>query len=177
MIKTERLDVRYAALQDIDDIFEYISDDEVMKYERENYPTKESFSPLFNVLIENNLLYVVRVKGEEKVIGHIFLGKTNPGINNEYNIGYIFNPVYQGKGYCTEAAKALIDYGFEVLQANRIRAACNPENVPSWRVMEKAGLRKEGYFEKRFYIRDDVDGNPVYTDEVVYGIHVSKWKN
>ena len=109
------------------------------------------------------------------MIGHIFLGKTNPAINNEYNLGYILNPAFHSKGYCTEASRAIVDYGFGVLKANRIRAACNPENIPSWKVMEKIGLRKEGLYKKRFFIRNDEQGNPIYTDEVSYGLHISDW--
>ena len=156
-------------------MYEYVSDKEVMKYEREDYPTKESYAKVLNYLVEHKLLYSIRIKGHQKVIGHIYLGKTNPAINNEYNLGYILNPKYHNKGYCTEACRAVIDYGFSVLKANRVRAACNPLNTPSWRVMEKAGLKKEGFFKKRFHIRNDEQGNPIYTDEVTYGLHVSDW--
>ena len=175
MITTNRLEIRFAQLSDVNDMFEYVSNKEVMKYEREDYPTVDSYLPILKLLTDNKLLYAVRIKGNSKVIGHIFLGKTNPAVNNEYNLGYIFNPNYHGFGYCTEASKAVIDYGFNTLKANRVRAACNPENIPSLRVMEKVGLKKEGYFEKRFFIRNDDQGNPIYTDEVMYGLHVSKW--
>lgn len=177
MITTKRLNIRYSVLEDIDDMYEYVSNDDVMKYERENYPTKESFYKMLYVLVDHDLIYSVRLKDKPKVIGHIFLGKTSPMINNEYNLGYIFNPLYTGKGYCTEASIVLVDYAFKELKANRVRAACNPENTPSWRVMEKIGLIKEGLFKKRFFIRNDQNDIPIYTDEVMYGIHVSDWKN
>ncbi len=175
MIDTKRLIIEYATIHDLDDMYEYVSNEEVMRYEREEYPTKESFSKVLSVLIEHNLLYAIRIKGNPKVIGHIFLGKTNPVVNNEYNIGYILNPDYHNKGYCSEACRAIINYGFSTLKANRVRAACNPENIPSWKVMEKIGLRKEGTFKKRFFIRNDEFGVPIYTDEIVYGLHVSDW--
>jgi RimJ/RimL family protein N-acetyltransferase len=176
MINTNRLNITHAELSDIEDVFEYVSNKEVMKYEREDYPTLESFSELFGILVKQKLLYVVRIKGNNKIIGHLFLGKTNPAINNEYNIGYIFNPNFHNQGYCSEASRAVLDYGFSILHANRIRAACNPDNIPSWKVMEKIGLQKEGFFKKRFFISNDKLGNPIYTDEVVYGLHVSDWE-
>lgn len=175
MIITNRLEIEYTVLSDLNDMYEYVSNKEVMKYEREDYPTKESYRKVLTYLVEHKLLYSIRLKNHPKVIGHIFLGKTNPAINNEYNLGYILNPLYHSKGYCTEACKAIIDYGFDILRVNRIRAACNPSNIPSWRVMEKAGLQKEGFFKKRFHIRNDEQGNPIYTDEVTYGLHVSDW--
>lgn len=175
-METARLLIRYATVNDLDDMYEYVGNKDVMKYEREDYPTKESYREILEYLSANNLLYAVCLKGNPKVIGHIFLGKTNPAVNNEYNLGYIFHPDYHRKGYCSEASKAIIDYGFTVLQANRIRAACDPENIPSWKVMEKIGMLKEGHLKKRFYIRQDEHDNPVYTDQFLYGLHVSDWK-
>ncbi len=175
MITTDRLQIRHVQSNDIDDIYEYISNDEVMKYERENYPTKESYLETLEYFVDNQLLYSIMIKGETKVIGHIYLGLTGAECNNEYNLGYIMNPQYQGKGYCTEAAKAVMDHAFSELHANRVIGACNPENIPSWKVMEKIGMQKEAYFKKRFFIRNDDEGNPIYTDELVYGLHVLDW--
>ncbi|BCR35255.1 GNAT family N-acetyltransferase [Mariniplasma anaerobium] len=175
MIQTSRLIIEYAQTEDLDDIYEYVSNKEVMKYEREDFPTKAKYEELLNYFIEHKLLYVIRLKDLPKVIGHIFLGKTNPAINNEYNIGYILNPLFHNKGYCSEASKAIINYAFLELHANRVRAACNPENIPSWKVMEKIGLKKEGYFKKRFFMKNDEFGHPIYTDQVMYGIHCSDW--
>lgn len=175
MIQTSRLKIEYAKLEDLDDIYEYVSNKEVMKYEREDYPTKSSYEEALNYFVENKLLYVVRLKRSSKVIGHIFLGKNNPMINNEYNIGYIFNPLFHNKGYCSEASKAIVDYAFLKLHANRVQAACNPDNIASWKVMKKIGLKKEGYFKKRFFMKQDELGNQIYTDEMIYGMHRSDW--
>ncbi len=176
MISTKRLFIRFAKSDDIDDIYEYMSNDEVMKYERENYPTKDSYAEVLDYFEKHQLLYSIIIKGTNKVIGHIYLGKANPEINNEYNLGYIMNPLFQRQGYCKEAARAVVDYAFSSLKANRVTASCNPENIPSWKVMESIGLKKEGFFKKRFYIRDDDKGNPIYTDEVIYGQHISEWR-
>ncbi len=175
MIQTNRLHISYSKLSDLNDIYEYVSNKEVMKYEREDYPTLESYRKVLTYLVDHNLLYSIRIKDNNKVIGHIYLGKTDPNINNEYNLGYILNPTYHNKGYCSEASKAVIDYGFKVLNANRIIAACNPTNIPSWKVMENIGLKKEGLFKKRFFIRNDEQGKPVFTDEVMYGLQVDEW--
>jgi RimJ/RimL family protein N-acetyltransferase len=177
MIETDRLIIRHSVRDDLDDIFEYVSQEEVMKYERESYPTKEDFSKILNIFVEQKLLYSVLLKDSPKVIGHIFQGKTNPPINNEYNLGYIFNPLFQNKGYCSEACLGVLQYGFDVLKCNRIKAACNPENIASWKVMEKIGLKKEAHFFKRFYISDDEYGNPIYTDEYVYALNILQWND
>ncbi len=51
-------------------------------------------------------------------------------------------------GYATEAAQAMLHNGFSTMSLHRIIATCQPENVPSWRVMEKLGMRREGFFKK-----------------------------
>jgi ribosomal-protein-alanine N-acetyltransferase len=65
-----------------------------------------------------------------------------------YEIGWVCNRVYQGQGYGTEAALALLRYGFEALRLHRIIATCQPENVASCRIMEKLGMRQEAHFRK-----------------------------
>lgn len=64
--------------------------------------------------------------------------------NREGEIGYIVNPAYWGKGIATEAAKLLIEFGFDQLNLHRIFATCDPRNIESSRVLEKIGMIKEG---------------------------------
>lgn len=56
-------------------------------------------------------------------------------------MGYAISPEFQRKGYATEAAEALVDFGFQQLRLARIYAECNAQNVASRRVMEKLGMR------------------------------------
>ncbi len=48
----------------------------------------------------------------------------------------------------SEAAQATLEYGFKEMKLHRIIATCQPQNTPSYRVMEKIGMRREGYFRK-----------------------------
>ncbi len=59
-------------------------------------------------------------------------------------IGYWIGKMYWGQGYATEAARAILRFGFEDLQLNRIFATHIPENPASGRVMEKLGMQYEG---------------------------------
>lgn len=54
------------------------------------------------------------------------------------------NRKFWGQGLMTEAIEAVIDFGFERMELNRIEASCKPENIGSWRVMEKTGMKFEG---------------------------------
>jgi aminoglycoside 6'-N-acetyltransferase len=69
-----------------------------------------------------------------------------PGV---IKVGYTISPAYQGRGYATEAVRALIDYSFGTLEAEVVRAYADAENTPSIRVMEKSGMRLMERFSGR----------------------------
>ena len=59
-------------------------------------------------------------------------------------IAYVVARPYWGRGYATEAVRAVVDFGFAQMGLNRIEGRCMVENAASSRVMEKAGMRYEG---------------------------------
>jgi RimJ/RimL family protein N-acetyltransferase len=61
-------------------------------------------------------------------------------------------------------------YGFESLQVHRLIATCQPQNRPSWRVMEKLGMQREGHFRKCIP-RDET----TWWDEYFYAILEEDW--
>jgi RimJ/RimL family protein N-acetyltransferase len=65
----------------------------------------------------------------------------------DVDIGFAFLPRFWGQGYAHEAASAVLDYGREVLELDRIVAITSPDNTPSIRLLEKLGLRLEKTFE------------------------------
>lgn len=170
MINTDRLELTVISTHDVNDVFKYVSNPHTMRYERSEFKSKTDLIKFLDYFQKNKYAYSIREIGNNRVIGHVTLSPTSPTFNNEYNLGYILHEAYQGKGYCTEACKAIIDYSFGVLKIHRIRAACNPENIASWKVMEKCGLKKEAHFKSKVCFRNDEFGNPIYTDEYVYGI-------
>ncbi len=60
-------------------------------------------------------------------------------------IGYVLHPAYQGRGLATEAARAVLAFGFDRLELHRIEARFIQGNEPSRRLMERIGMRFEGY--------------------------------
>ena len=65
----------------------------------------------------------------------------------DVDIGFAFLPRYWGQGYAHESAAAVLDYGREVLELDRIVAITSPDNTSSIRLLEKLGLRLEKTFE------------------------------
>ena len=169
IMETKRLLIRHVEITDIDDMNEYLSSEEVMKYEHAPMTREQNFKHLESI-IPSKRFYAVLLKESMKMIGQIYVGKTTPETFNEYNVGYIFNPDYQRKGYCTEATIALCKYAFSELKAHRLTAKCNPDNIASWKVMEKVGFTREGLLRDRVALRFDAKGNPIYVDELVYGM-------
>ena len=78
--------------------------------------------------------------------------------------GYWTGVEFWGSGYCTEAVCRLIPFAYEHLGTNRVVARCMARNPASARVMEKAGLREEGYLAKHVF------KNGKYEDVLLYGL-------
>jgi [ribosomal protein S5]-alanine N-acetyltransferase len=84
-------------------------------------------------------------------------------------MGYWIGLPFWGKGYCTEAARALLDYGFRELDLNRIAADHLARNPASGRVMRKIGMTREGR------LREHARKWDRFEDVVVYGILRKEW--
>ncbi|MBD8036916.1 GNAT family N-acetyltransferase [Solibacillus sp. A46] len=167
-IETERLYIREFERVDEQAVFEYTSDNLVMKYIPEGVFTKEAAKEFITQNIgEKAEKYAVVLKEENILIGHIFFCKYFG--NHTYEIGWVFNPKFYNQGYASEAAKAMLAYGFEKMKLHRIIATCQPENTPSYRVMEKIGMRREGHFKKC------IPNGAEWWDEYYYAILDEEW--
>ena len=87
-------------------------------------------------------VYAVIGEGEAGMIGVIDITLADDRRTGE--LGYAFAPWSWGKGYATEAARAMIRLGFGYMRLDRIEAYANVENPASCRVLAKAGLRRIG---------------------------------
>jgi RimJ/RimL family protein N-acetyltransferase len=126
---------------------------------------------------QGNTFWVICIKDNGKMVGHVFLSKEfNPDFLI-YEIGYMLNPKYQGKGYATEACHRILQYGFEDIKAHRIIATCDPGNIASWRLLERLNMRREAHFVKCLYLRKPTENNPIgWRDEYFYAILNSEYR-
>jgi len=85
------------------------------------------------------------------------------------DIGYEVNPEYWGQDYATEAARAMLAFGFNEIELHRIWAQCNAENQVSRRVLEKLGMRLEGR------LRQDDFFKGRWWDDLIYAILENEW--
>ena len=82
--------------------------------------------------------------------GHIGAVSVFKEEDGSMEMGWILNKAYQGKGYAYEAARALMDFAIEVLDAQRIVAHCDTRNAPSYHLMEKLGMQRVGEGEREY---------------------------
>ncbi|MGN7177121.1 GNAT family N-acetyltransferase [Paenibacillus sp. FSL R5-0490] len=167
-LKTERLIIRKFTSEDWQAVYEYTANPDVMRYIPEGVFTEEAAKEFIRKNIEKAEHFPVFIEGDI-LIGHIGFHKYFG--NHTYEIGWVFNPKFYNKGYASEAAYAVLKYGFEKLGLHRIIATCQPENPPSYRVMEKIGMRREGFFKKCIPHGDE------WWDEYYYAILKEEWNS
>jgi RimJ/RimL family protein N-acetyltransferase len=104
---------------------------------------------------------------------NLLIGAISLTINQQYanaELGYWIGKPYWNQGYCTEAAKAVIRFGFDVVGVNRIHASHMKRNPASGQVMQKAGMIHEGC------LRRHVKKWDAFEDLEVYGILTSDYE-
>ncbi len=173
-IHTKRLTLRDYVETDLEDIHEYGSDPEVVKYMPFGPNTLEDSQNFLNGAIvkqreepRKDYGLAVALKSEDKLIGGCRISKVS---EREAHLGYIINRHYWGNGYATEAAKAMVEFAFGELGVHRIYSDCHPENAASIRVLEKVGMVLEG---RR---RDYMIFHGEYSDTLLYSILEHEWK-
>jgi RimJ/RimL family protein N-acetyltransferase len=101
------------------------------------------------------------------------VGVISAGIAREHRhaeLGYWIAKPFWGNGYATEAARAVVDYAFRERGLNRVLAECFAGNPASARVLEKAGMTREGTLREHIWKWDR------FVDLDAYAILRSEWE-
>lgn len=171
-IVTKRLVIRRFRPEDWQDLYEYLSDEEVVKYEPYEVHTRDQARETAVYRAGNDSFYAVCLRESGKLIGNLYFEKEH---FDTWELGYVFNKNYQGQGFAFESGKALLDYAFDQLGARRIVAMCNPQNHRSWRLMERLSMRREGLLIQNIYFKRNVNGDPIWMDTYEYAILKEEW--
>jgi RimJ/RimL family protein N-acetyltransferase len=135
--------------EDVDRILEYRNLPEVSRWLLRTEVDPVSFRAAWRRAAEDPYDHSVAVTLDNVVIGTVSLevvdGMGQPGMppRTEAQLGYIFDPVYGGHGYATEAVTAIVAHAFDRLGVRRITAGCFANNLASVRILEKVGMRRE----------------------------------
>jgi [ribosomal protein S5]-alanine N-acetyltransferase len=168
-LETERLVLRKMTLGDAAAVFAYASDPEVTRYVLWETHRSVEDSRAFLELTERKYEgggepdWGMVYKGDGRFVGTCgFVGWSREHARAE--MGYVLNRRYRGRGLVPEAVRAMIAFGFEKMDLNRVEARCVAENIASARVMEKAGMTYEGTLRQREFLKG------AYRDMKLYAI-------
>lgn len=149
VLETERLLLRETDVDIVKEMFELHSNEEVQRYTGEDPITSlEEMEHAIRLRVGNYQKFgygrwATFLKDNMEFVG--WAGLAYLPEFDEIDIGYRFLPRYWGKGIATEACSAILDYGFNTLQLDRIVAIAMKENIGSIRVMQKIGMQFEKY--------------------------------
>lgn len=144
-IETERLLLRKASLSDEKDLFEIMSDDQTCLDGGGKHANWESYRDFRDWLIgiQSQSRYAVVLKCTNKCIGLISLKEDSRGVP-AFTIGFTMNKQYRRRGYCLEAADAVIKYFFQNTETQMFTASHFPHNAASQKLLEQLGFTLEG---------------------------------
>ena len=165
ILETERLILRRFQKRDLDDLFAYLSDYKVVRFEPYKPMNYEETVKELLLWISSEEMIAVEDKSSGRLIGNLYLGKRK---NNALEIGYVFNRNFWGQGYATESCSAAIDLAFSK-GIRRVFAECDPENTASWHLLERLGFIREAHLKQNVYFWTDAAGQPIWKDTFLYG--------
>ncbi len=177
IIRSRRLVLRELKEADVHTVNEYSSDLEVVRFMDWGPNTKEDDLAFIQRAIASrrqrpraDYTLAIVLKKENRLIGSCAIHVSNLK-NRDGWIGYCLNRCCWNRGYATEAARALLKFGFGQLRLHRIFATCDPANVASAHVLKKAGMKREGHLREFKCIRGE------WKDSLVYAMLEQEWNS
>ena len=170
-LKTDRLTLRRITKKDLYDVFEYSSLGEVSEYllwsPHENIGITKAYLANLSRKYKQGKIYDFGIEYQGKIIGAVGFSKLDAN-NNYGEIGYVLSSKYWGLGLGYEAAKKILDFGFNDLRLMRIEARYMVENEKSRRLASKLGMKKEGILRKAIFTKGnyrDIEIVSILSDE------------
>lgn len=159
-LTTKRLLLREFEENDWQALLAYQSDPLYLRYNPWHQRTEEDvrqFVQRFMIWSQEKprrkFQFVIVLQAEQRVIGNGGI-RLKTAQSWEADLGYELDSHYWNQGYATEAAQTLLRFGFEELRLHRIWAHCISENTRSAHVMEKIGMRREGWFRENEWMKN-----------------------
>ena len=172
----ERVTLREFVIDDLPAVHDYASRPEASRYQAWGPNTPEESRAFLEDVVaaaraEPHSRYELAVELREtrRLIGSGGL-QVHSRRFRQGEISYIIHPELWGRGYATEVARLLLRFGFETLGLHRIFATCDPRNVASARVLEKAGMTLEGRLRHTMLIRDG------WRDSLLFSVLEDEWR-
>jgi len=174
---TERLTLRMLEDSDVEALHRIRSQPVVAQWMTSLSADLETFREAMREPFRIEATIVVELGGQ--VIGDLMIRVEDPWAQAEVKeaaagtqaeLGWCFDPDFQGRGYATEGVVELVRISFAELGLHRVVASCFADNTPSWRIMEKVGMRREAY-----NVKDSLHRSGVWMDGMVYALLAEEW--
>lgn len=173
IIRTQRLIIRSFKESDGPMLYEYLSDEDAVKFEPyAPFSWEAAQKEAFRRTQDSDFLAVCLPS--DKLIGNLYLSERDCG---SWETGYIFNKLFWGQGYALESFNAALDIAFKTLSAHRVLAMCDPLNERSWKLLKRAGMRREGTLLQNVYFTKDKAGQPIWKDTYIYAMLRDEFEN
>lgn len=175
-VRTERLVLRGFAPPDIPAIYAYHSQPQVAEWITGRAVSSESLAERFG---DGSTAVIAEHEG--RLIGDLMVRVNDAYAQREVaeggsaaqaELGWTFDPAFHGRGLATEAVSELLRICFDDLGLRRVVAACFTDNQPSWRLMERLGMRREAH-----HVRDSLHRDRGWQDEYVYALLADEWRD
>ncbi|GAB3755507.1 GNAT family N-acetyltransferase [Microlunatus parietis] len=176
-VRTERLVLRPYESGDLDALWAYERLPEVQQWLGWAPKTADELRTAMDD--EASATTHVMVLLDSMIIGHIMImprdswsqaDVADRAKGLEAELGWMFHPEHSGRGFATEAVRAVLGLCFEALRFRRVHAGCFADNAASWRLMERLGMRREEHSRATALHRDGT-----WHDGLTYALLREEW--
>lgn len=176
-VRTARLTLRPTVEADFEAIWRIRGTDGVSRWMTDLAGDRDDF--FARMREPKRLAATITLERDGVLIGDLMLRAEDPWAQGEVKdraigagaeIGWCLDPAHGGHGYATEAAAELLRIAFEDLGMHRVTALCFADNEPSWRLMERIGMRREGY-----HVKDSLHRELGWVDGLTYALLAAEW--
>jgi RimJ/RimL family protein N-acetyltransferase len=175
-LTTERLVLRDFVESDWETVLAYQQDPLYLRYYEWTSRTAEEVRAFMKRFLDQQkqvprikFQFAVTLKSSGQLIGNCGIRRDSPEAR-EADMGYELDPNHWRKGYATEAAGAVLDFGFSSMDLQRVTAWCIADNVASARVLEKIGMKLEKRMRHHQYFKGR------WWDTLWYAISYEDWQ-
>jgi RimJ/RimL family protein N-acetyltransferase len=177
-VRTKRLSIRPAAEADVEATWRYRRLEEVGRWITTAPASLEEYRSYF--LRPTCLTKTLVIELDGTVVGDLMLAVEDGWAQSEVaarakgvhaELGWVLDPAYGGRGYATEAVDGLLGICFDDLGLRRVTAGCFADNVASWRLMERLGMRREIHT-----LRDSLHRSGEWLDGMGYALLAEEWR-
>lgn len=182
-LRTARLEIRPLEDADLDAVWEFRRLPEVNRWLGRAPATREEFHETYSDPARRAMTFVIVLPdadgGAPTIIGDLMIKiedawaqveVAEQAAATEAELGWVLAPSYTGQGYAAEAVGAVIDLCFGAFGLRRVHAGCFAANEPSWRLMERLGMRREESSRRTALHRSGE-----WMDGLNYGLLAEEW--